>query len=125
MTLSQLGTLLGALYAYTCFQFVGTNPYGLVGVLAFQSLLTDPLITLTKRYSYMGQVIQMTMPPILFIPYLGLEYSNIGELALTRAYDMEIGILAALVLNLLIWPYHARVQLVTTCAKVTDRLTNL
>lgn len=68
---------------------------------------------------------QLTVAPIVFVPYLGLEYPTVVKLAFIRAYDIEIGIIAALIASLMLWPYHARIQLLVTCAKVTDRLTTL
>jgi hypothetical protein len=47
------------------------------------------------------------------------------ELAFLRAQDIEIGILSALLVNSFLWPYHGRVQLITACAKATDRLIKL
>lgn len=47
------------------------------------------------------------------------------KLALLRVQDIEIGILAALLLNTLFFPYHAKVQLTINCAKATDRLVKL
>jgi hypothetical protein len=61
---------------------------------------------------------QLTAPAILLLPYLDLPYNTVVKLGLLRAQDVELGIVAALLLNITLWPYHARVQLVVTCAKV-------
>ena len=61
---------------------------------------------------------QLTAPAILLLPYLDLPYDTVVKLGLLRAQDVELGIVAALLLNITLWPYHARVQLVVTCAKV-------
>lgn len=46
-------------------------------------------------------------------------------LALLRVQNIEIGIVSALLLNILLWPYHAKIQLTVSCAKATDRLIKL
>jgi hypothetical protein len=89
---------------------------------------------------------QLTLPTILFSKYLGIEnpgtvgpgrlsfgsrllttlcFCNQTMLALLRVQNIEIGIISALLLNILLWPYHAKVQLTVTCSKATDRLIKL
>lgn len=46
-------------------------------------------------------------------------------LALLRVQNIELGIVAALLLNIFLWPFHAKIRVVTTCAKATDKLTKL
>lgn len=33
----------------------------------------------------------ITLPPIVYIPYLGLNYTTVLNIALTRSYDVLIG----------------------------------
>ncbi|KAK9893742.1 hypothetical protein P389DRAFT_107891 [Cystobasidium minutum MCA 4210] len=120
-----IGTFSGAIYGLIGQKIAGRNPYGLVAVMTFQAFFTNYLIIFRPRYQGIGIVGQLTVPAILFVPYLNLEYSSVVKLAFLRAQDIEIGIVAALLLNTFLWPYHARVQLVTACAKATDKITKL
>lgn len=120
-----LGTLFGAIYGLVGQKIAGTNPYALVAVMTFQALFTNYLIIFAPRYQGVGIVGQLTIPAILFVPYLGLNYDTAVELAFLRAQDIEIGIVSALLVNTFLWPYHARVQLITACAKATDRIIKL
>lgn len=93
--------------------------------MVFQSIFSGYLVLLRPRYAGIGIVGSLTVPPILFVPYLRLEYDTVVKLAFVRAQDIEIGIVAALLVSNFLWPYHARVQLVATCAKASDRLIKL
>jgi len=93
--------------------------------MVLAALLTDYLIICTPRLANLGTVAQLTLPSILFVPYLRLAYPSAVELAFIRAYDIELGIVGALIVSVVIWPYHANVQIVVSSAKATDRLIRL
>lgn len=68
---------------------------------------------------------QLTLPSILFFDYLRLSNPGTAMLALLRVQNIELGIVAALLLNIVLWPFHAKTQVVVTSAKATDKITKL
>jgi hypothetical protein len=67
----------------------------------------------------------ITLPPLLFISYLGLDegVSNF-TLAWTRFVDILIGIAAAVVVGTTIWPNHARVRYLLAVSSTMERATD-
>lgn len=73
------------------------------------------LATLTDR--------GITLPPILFIQYLNLaDGYGTFHLAWTRFINISIGIIAAIVVGLFVWPDHARVRYFSVVSTTLQRL---
>ncbi|KAJ9092812.1 hypothetical protein QFC21_006688 [Naganishia friedmannii] len=116
-----IGTITGAI-GYLAAR--GTL-YGLVTVMTVASL---PIawIMLYSTYPGIGIVAGITLPPILFIPYLAeLSYSQVIFIALWRAEQVALGIVVAFLINSFIFPYHARVRYFFVLATTMDRLAEL
>lgn len=72
----------------------------------------------------MAIVTGITLPPIVFFRYLGLgKGKSEFDLAWTRFVMIVIGIAAAVVIGLWLWPIHARVQYFSSVADTMDQIT--
>ncbi|KAL1409882.1 hypothetical protein Q8F55_003881 [Vanrija albida] len=118
-----LGTLIGAVVGYVCTRIAGTNPYGLVA-LATACAVPISYGVLFSHVAPMAIVTGITLPPIMFIQYLGLS-GGLSEftLAWMRFVDIVIGIGAAIVIGSWLWPIHARVQYFGAVAQTMDQVT--
>jgi hypothetical protein len=66
----------------------------------------------------------VTLPPLLFIGYLGLSMGfDTIYLAYNRFVNIAIGIVAAVLVGSIIWPDHARVRYFSAVSTTIDRLT--
>ncbi|KAG8716920.1 hypothetical protein FRC09_015010 [Ceratobasidium sp. 395] len=117
------GTTIGALYAYITWLIVRENPYGIVAfVTAAEIMLTWLVRSSTPG---VGVVASVTIPPILFTPYLGLGHTSMIGLAALRGLQISIGIVAALAINHVVFPQHCRVLFLSGMAQVLDEVTGL
>ena len=97
---------------------------------------------LYSTYPGVGIVAGITLPPILFIPYIDQSsYSQVIIIALWRAEQVSVGwvrymglgcllnnlvrIIAAFLVNSFIFPYHARVRYFHCLATTLDKLAEL
>ncbi|KAL5635301.1 hypothetical protein ACGC1H_004175 [Rhizoctonia solani] len=112
------GTALGALYAYTTWRIVGTNPYGVVALVTAAEIFLTWLVR--SSTPGVGVVASVTIPPILFVPYLNIGHASMPHLAGLRALQIAIGIIAALLINHILFPRHARVMFLSGMAKVLE-----
>ncbi|WFD23846.1 hypothetical protein MEQU1_002540 [Malassezia equina] len=80
------------------------------------------LLRLRFKYPPVGSVMGLTTPIVAIIPYLQREWTSAGHVALVRGYMIILGILAALVVNIVFWPYHARSRLMRKLAHTTTLL---
>ncbi|KAJ9119016.1 hypothetical protein QFC22_003505 [Naganishia vaughanmartiniae] len=120
-----IGTISGAVVGYVGYLVARGTSYGLVAVATVASL---PIawIMLYSTYPGIGIVAGITLPPILFIPYLShLPYSQVILIALWRAEQVVLGIVAAFLINSFIFPYHARVRYFYVLATTLDKLAEL
>ncbi|CAE7156745.1 unnamed protein product, partial [Rhizoctonia solani] len=117
------GTSLGALYAYITWQIAGTNPYGVVALVTAAEIF----ITWFVRSSTpgVGIVTSITIPPILFIPYLGIGQNSILHLTALRAFQISLGIIAAVFIDHLIFPKRVRFIFLSGMAKVVEDVREL
>jgi uncharacterized membrane protein YccC len=66
----------------------------------------------------------VTLPPIVFLQYLGLtEGKTQFHIAWERFVEITIGIAAAVVIGMWLWPIHARVQYFSAVADTMDQIT--
>ncbi|KAG8705778.1 hypothetical protein FRC11_008787, partial [Ceratobasidium sp. 423] len=114
------GTCIGAVYAYLIWVICRNNPYGIVIMLtAGEIMLTWLIRTSTPG---VGVVASITMPPIVFSPYLGLPHPSVIRLAALRGAQVSIGIVAAILINHFLFPRHCRVMFLEGMAGKPTRL---
>ncbi|CAE6441134.1 unnamed protein product [Rhizoctonia solani] len=117
------GTCIGAVYAYLIWAICQNNPYGIVIMLtAGEIMLTWLIRTSTPG---VGVVASITMPPIVFSPYLGLPHPSVIRLAALRGAQVSIGIIAAILINHFLFPRHCRVMFLEGMAAVLAKQTRL
>lgn len=67
----------------------------------------------------------ITLPPLLFLSYLGLDEGlSHFTLAWTRFVDIIIGIAAAVIVGTTIWPNHARVRYLLAVSDTMEKATD-
>jgi len=120
-----LGTIAGGVAGLCIWYMSGSgNPYALGFLLTLFELPVAYLILFTEAPG-VGIVSGVTYALIPLIPYLGGEYKSVANLAWIRGYQITLGILAALILNLTLFPYHARVELIRHVSRGTSQLQEL
>lgn len=116
-----IGTILGAVCGLIAFEISRMNVYALsVLIVCFE--IPASLLRLRFKYPPVGSVMGLTTPIVAIIPYLQREWTSAGHVALVRGYMIILGILAALVVNIVFWPYHARSRLMRKLAHTTTLL---
>ncbi|CEL51517.1 putative protein C26F1,08c OS=Schizosaccharomyces pombe (strain 972 / ATCC 24843) GN=SPAC26F1.08c PE=4 SV=1 [Rhizoctonia solani AG-1 IB] len=95
------GTGIGALYAY---------------------IASEIIITWFVRSSTpgVGIVASVTIPPVLFIPYLGIVEISMLHLTALRALQISIGIIAAILIDHTLFPKRPRAIFLGGMAKVIE-----
>ncbi|KAI0646763.1 hypothetical protein C8Q79DRAFT_907394 [Trametes meyenii] len=123
--LRLIGTVLGAVYAYVASIIVGTNPCGLVAmVTAFDIPIT--WIILKTSVTPLAIPASVAVPPILMAPYISPDPSTSAlKLAIIRAVMIAAGIVAALVVNSLLFPRHCRVLFLSDTSRTLGLLSSL
>ncbi|CAD6900590.1 unnamed protein product [Tilletia controversa] len=123
-TFRMIGTVAGAVYGYVIWLICGQNAFGLAFFIILAELFAAYMMLETTAQG-IGVVFALTFPIIALIPYFQQIPSSVAILAWERGYMVVIGIIFALLINLLLWPFHARVQLVLHIARATGRLQRL
>ncbi|KAK8850420.1 hypothetical protein IAR55_004338 [Kwoniella newhampshirensis] len=122
--LRGLGCFIGAVVGFVCTLIAKQNPYGLV-VLA--TACTVPIswhILFNTSTPGLGVSTGITLPPLMFIPYLGLAHGQADfTLAWYRFTDIMIGTFAAVLVGTWVWPVHARVQYFRAVSSMMERIT--
>ncbi|KAH9946389.1 uncharacterized protein BXZ73DRAFT_37522 [Epithele typhae] len=123
--LRLVGTLLGATYAYVTALICGTNPYGLVTmVTAFDIPIT--WIILRTSVTPLAVPASVTLPPIVFAHYTTPDTTaSVLHLTVARAAMIAAGILAAVIVNSMLFPRHCRVLFLNDTARTLGRLSTL
>ncbi|ODN99547.1 hypothetical protein L198_03391 [Cryptococcus wingfieldii CBS 7118] len=120
--LRALGTFIGAVVGFVCVLIAGRNPYGLV-VLATVCSIPISYNVLFASIPGLGTSTGITLPPILFIPYLGLsDGQSDWFLTWNRFVDIVIGVVAAVLVGTWFWPVHARVQYFRVVSRTLEGL---
>ncbi|KAF8746407.1 Fusaric acid resistance protein-like [Rhizoctonia solani] len=117
------GTFIGAVYAYVTWAICRENPYGIVIMLTVGEIMLTFLIRTSTPG--VGIVASITMPPIIFTPYLGLPHPSVIGLAALRGAQVAIGIVAAILINHFVFPRHCRVMFLEGMAQVLSKETAL
>ncbi|TFK82012.1 hypothetical protein K466DRAFT_531014, partial [Polyporus arcularius HHB13444] len=123
--LRLFGTLLGAVYAYVTAVVCKTNPYGLVAlVTAFDVPIT--WIILKTSVAPLAVPASVTLPPIVFAQYINPDPTTSAlKLAIVRAVMIAAGIVAALIVNSLLFPRHCRVLFLSDTSRTLGLLSSL
>lgn len=119
-----IGTVLGCVLALAAYEIARGNVWGLC---VFIALLDVPssLMRMHFRYPSIGAVMGFTTPLVMVVSYFSTNANASVRVAYTRGYMIILGILAALLINLTVWPYHARIHLMRKMSKTTTLLQNL
>lgn len=119
-----IGTILGAVCGLIAFEISRKNVYALsVLVVCFE--IPASLLRLRFKYPPIGSVMGLTTPIVAITPYVQSDWTSASHVALVRGYMIILGILAALVVNVVFWPYHARSRLIRKLAHTTTLLQGL
>nr|XP_031860189.1 uncharacterized protein CI109_004321 [Kwoniella shandongensis]KAA5527261.1 hypothetical protein CI109_004321 [Kwoniella shandongensis] len=122
--LRALGCFIGAVMGFVCAVIAKQNAYGLV-VLA--TACTVPIswhVLFDANTPGLGVSTGITLPPLMFIPYLGLANGQSDfTLAWYRFTDIAIGTFAAVLVGTWVWPVHARVQYFRAVSSTMERIT--
>ena len=116
-----LGTIMGALLGFVAFEVSRGEKYALATLVVVFDLFAT-LLRLYTPYPPIGAVMGLTTPIVALVPYLGMSQYSAPLVALVRGYMILLGISAALAMNLILWPYHARVKLMHALANTSIEL---
>lgn len=118
------GTFLGCVASYVCVLIANDNPYGLVALATTLAFPISYLICFT-HLAPLGTVMGITLAPLMFLTYLDLDQGqSIFELSWMRFVDIILGIAAAILLGLWLWPIHARIQYFRAVSDTMDNITD-
>lgn len=120
-----LGTCIGAIYAYIVWLIARQNPYGLVALVTVADLPITWLITQTNL-GPLAVPCSVAIPPIAFAKYINPHSdTSVIKLALLRAGMISLGMVAALLMNSLVFPRHSRVYFLSDTSRTIGLLTDL
>ncbi|TCD67659.1 hypothetical protein EIP91_012169 [Steccherinum ochraceum] len=120
-----LGTVIGAIYAYVVWAICRVNPYGLVVLITTADIPITWLITKTNL-TPLAVPCSVAIPPIVFARYVDPGMTQpIIDLTLLRALMITAGMVAALLMNSLVWPRHCRVLFLSHTSKTFGLLSSL
>ncbi|KAJ3187684.1 hypothetical protein HDU85_006077 [Gaertneriomyces sp. JEL0708] len=129
-----IGTLTGAASAIVVWVIAPANPY-VMAVLSFILALPGTWIYLHTRYLRIGVTALFTYALVLLAAWIqadpektskpGGSADDIYSYAWKRSVTIAVGVIAAVVVNILIWPYKARVHLRTDIASLIHHLSSL
>ncbi|GFZ48402.1 hypothetical protein JCM24511_06150 [Saitozyma sp. JCM 24511] len=118
----MIGAFLGAVAAYVCMLIAHGNPYALVAIATIFSIPVSYIILFTT-FPGVGVVSGITLPPLLFLNYIGLANGESAFiLAWHRFVDIAIGIAAALLVGTQAWPNDAVVRYFHAVSSILERL---
>ncbi|KAI0317762.1 hypothetical protein OF83DRAFT_1186763 [Amylostereum chailletii] len=119
------GTIIGAIYAYITYLICHSNPYGLVAMVTLADVPISYIITCTS-ISSLGVVANVTLPPIVFAPYvINNSTSSVTLLALWRGAMISTGIVSALIMNTALFPRHCRILFLRSTSQTLGMLSQL
>ncbi|KAJ9477356.1 putative membrane protein [Pseudozyma hubeiensis] len=118
-----LGTIFGSLLGLLISEVSRRNPYALAFLLSLASIPPSYLMLFT-RFQGVGVVMGLTLPIVALIPQEDAGQS-VAYVAWNRGYMILLGIIAALLVNLFVWPIHARLELVRRISLITSKLQSL
>lgn len=117
-----IGTVLGAVLGLIICEISRGNVWGLCVMIpvfdipsAFIRMNINPTL---------GGVMGFTTPLVVMVTFLNPGSSPV-HVAVVRGYMILLGVAAALLVNLIFWPYHARIQLMHKLSKTCTLLQNM
>ncbi|ETS62473.1 hypothetical protein PaG_03094 [Moesziomyces aphidis] len=118
-----LGTVSGSLLGLVINEVSRGNDYALAFLLTLATLPPSYVMLFTQLQG-VGIVMGLTLPIVALLP---TEESgeSVVHVAWNRGYMIFFGIIAALVVNLFVWPIHARLELVRRVSSITSQLQSL
>ncbi|KAI0075450.1 hypothetical protein K474DRAFT_1646442 [Panus rudis PR-1116 ss-1] len=120
-----LGTIMGAVYGYVAWVIFHANPYGLVALVTLADIPITWWITQTTL-GPMAVPASVTLPPIMFVQYVTPDMTvSVSRLALLRALMIGAGMIAALLMNSLVFPRHCRVIFLSDTGRTLRLLSDL
>ena len=123
------GTIAGALWALLAW-YIGNegNRYAVGVFIILAEVPACYFIIYTKHAQSLGLVFALTQSVILFVPLMPVIDSpvrSVVHIALVRGYQILLGVAAAFLVNIFIWPLHARVYLIRTVSHITWQCSTL
>ncbi|VDC05323.1 unnamed protein product [Peniophora sp. CBMAI 1063] len=119
------GTIIGATYAFITWLICRTNPFGLVALITFADVPISYIVTRTS-FASLGVVSSITLPPIAFAQFMTPDLTTpVIILASYRAAMIAAGIVAALAVNMFLWPRHCRVLFLESTSQTLGLLSQL
>ena len=117
-----VGTVFGAVLGLIIYEISRGNVWALcVMVPVFD--IPSAFIRLNVNAT-LGGVIGFTTPLVVMVTFLNPGSSAV-HVAVVRGYMILLGVAAALLVNLIFWPYHARIQLMHKLSKTCTLLQNM
>ncbi|WVR08501.1 hypothetical protein IAU60_005556 [Kwoniella sp. DSM 27419] len=118
------GCLIGAVAGFVCAVIAQGNPYALVVLATACTIPISWHILFNTSTPGLGVSTGITLPPLMFITYLGYANGQSDfELAWYRFTDIIIGTAAAVIFGTAVWPVHARVQYFRAVSGTMERIT--
>lgn len=118
-----LGTISGSVLGLLVSEVSRGNPYALAFLLTVATVPPSYLMLFTQ-FQGVGIVMGLTLPIVALIPQED-ESQSVAYVAWNRGYMIFFGIVAALLVNLFLWPIHAHVELVHKVSSITSHLQSL
>ncbi|WFD33252.1 hypothetical protein MCUN1_000065 [Malassezia cuniculi] len=122
--LRVFGTIIGCVLGLLAWEISRGQRFALA-VLVVLCDIPPILIRLFSPYPPAGAVMGITIPIVALVPFLNRDTHNPGIIAMIRMYMICIGIVAALLVNIIIWPYHARVKLIIQISNTINQLQSM
>lgn len=129
-----LATVAGAILGLAAFEVARGNAYGICVLVTVFAIAPAFIIARRKRQLALGVVMGITLGLVPLLAYTQRAVAGGGavpsppsaaNLAGTRGAGVIVGILAALIVNLFLWPYHARVECLVHMSRSTVQLQQL
>ncbi|TFY68062.1 hypothetical protein EVJ58_g1227 [Rhodofomes roseus] len=122
--LRSVGTATAALYGYIVWRICRTNPYGLT-IMVTAAEIPFTWLSMKANLGPLAVPAAVTLPIIAFAEYVNPTTQSIIALAGIRALMIAIGIVAALLMNGLVFPRHCRVLFLSDTARTLGLLSQL
>ncbi|KAK1229061.1 hypothetical protein PQX77_007877 [Marasmius sp. AFHP31] len=118
------GTILGALCGFVVALIAHRNPYAIVVLITLAEIPMSWIVT-ASSFPPLGTVANLTLPPIIFTDYLNPDAPSVIKLAWLRALMISLGVIAALLVNSLLYPRLCRVLFLDSACQSVGLLTQL
>lgn len=127
-SLRLFGTIAGVLLGLVAFEISRRNPYALTFVQTL-FLIPSAYFIMESKYPALGLIIGAALSLVTGVAYVTplvpsgeSSTASAPTVALTRGCEVVVGIVAAVIINLTLWPYHARVECVATLSEASTKM---